>query len=144
MSPRFMLPVIVASVAIGLFAEPSFAQSLSKLAAAKKAAAGKNAKQPVGDRSDEVAPKKPMGDRGDDVANLTPAQMAARQRLAELEKQFQMVDQAIEAHERRIRAVRSIRVPPGVRPPQVDPVPAELLQMRAGLWNAMQAIRDAK
>ena len=49
-----------------------------------------------------------------------------------------MVDDVIAAHERRIRTVQSIRVPPGVRPPQVDPVPAELLQRGAGLWNAMQ------
>jgi hypothetical protein len=41
--------------------------------------------------------------------------------------------------------VRSIRVPAGVRPPQIDPVPAELLQRRAQAWNVLQeAIRAYK
>lgn len=154
MTPRFLLTAMVASLALALTAPASHAQSLGKLVGNKIAAdrsadkSGKNSKQsPGGDKGEPAAPKKaePTGDRGEDVANLTPAQKAVRARLAELEKQFRMVDDAIAAHERRIRTVQSIRTPPGVRPPQVDPVPAELLQMRAGLWNAMQqAIRDSK
>jgi tetratricopeptide (TPR) repeat protein len=77
--------------------------------------------------------------------SLSPAKRAAQERMKKAEQQYRQINALVEAHEDRIRAVRSIRVPPGVRPPQVDPVPAELLQRRAAAWNNLQdAIRAYK
>jgi hypothetical protein len=76
---------------------------------------------------------------------LSPAKQKARERVKQAEQQYVAIDAVIAAYENRIRAVRSIRVPPGVRPPQIDPVPVELLQRRAQAWNVLQqAIRAYK
>lgn len=70
---------------------------------------------------------------------LSPARQKALDRVKQAEKEFLAIDAAIEVHEKRIRTVRSIRVPPGVRPPQIDPVPLHLLQLRAQAWTVLQA-----
>jgi len=76
---------------------------------------------------------------------LQGTKQAALTRLQQAETEYKAINAHVEAHENRIRTVGSIRVPPGVPRPRIDPVPQELLQRRAQAWNVLQeALRAYK
>ncbi|HZZ80297.1 MAG TPA: hypothetical protein VFE62_17425 [Gemmataceae bacterium] len=104
---------------------------------------GKPSKADIIQQRREPMPAKPKP--AEDNVPLSPAKQKARDRVQQAERQYRSIDALIEVHENRIRTLRSIRVPAGVRPPQIDPVPTELLQRRAHAWNFLQdAIRAYK
>ena len=124
--------VLAASLAVCVgFANPAFAQQ-------GRISSG-DSKRLAGMRQNPAPPAKtePAKEKSDEP--LSPAKMEARDRVQQAQKQFKAIDDVIEVHERRIRTLRSIRVPPGVRPPQIDPVPVHLLQLRAQAWTVLQA-----
>jgi tetratricopeptide (TPR) repeat protein len=68
----------------------------------------------------------------------SPEKQAAFQRMKQAEQQYKMINALVEAHENRIRTQQSIRIPPGVRRPVIEPVPPGLLQQRAAAWKVLQ------
>jgi hypothetical protein len=126
--------VLAASFALCVgFAHPAFAQQGKVNPTDSKRLAGMQRQNPT-------PPAKTVPEKKSDEP-LSPAKQAAQDRVQQAWKQYQTFDDAVEVHERRIRTVRSIRVPPGVRPPQIDPVPQQLLQLRAQAWAALQEAR---
>lgn len=74
-----------------------------------------------------------------------PGKQAAFERMKQAEEQYRQINAQIEIHEKRIRTQQSIRIPPGVRRPVIEPVPPGLLQQSAGAWKVLQdAIREYK
>ncbi len=130
------LLVLAASLAVCVgFANPAFAQKGKISSADSKRKAGMQPQNPVPPaKAEPVKEKQPE-------EPLSPAKQSAQDRVQQAWKQYKTFDDAVEVHERRIRTVRSIRVPAGVRPPQIAPVPLELLQLRAQAWAALQEAR---
>ncbi len=130
--------VLAASLAVCVgFASPAFAQKGKAAADAGKRKAGMQPRNPNPPAKTDLAKEKQPEEP------LSPAKLEARERVQQAQKRYKQIDDAVEVHERRIRTVRSIRVPPGVRPPQVDPVPLELIQLRAQAWTVLQtAVKD--
>src|SRR5687768_2081526 len=107
--------VLVAALAVCLgLATPAFAQKSKVRPAGTSTAKTKSPNLP------DTAKEKIEKEKAEADELLSPAKQASRERLKKAEEHYKWINIQVEAHENRIRLQRSIRIPPGVRPPQID------------------------